>query len=97
LKGPGTVIAHPHGDALINRTDSPALATAGTGDVLTGIIAGLIADGAAPYLAAASGAYLHGLAARVADTAPDLVASDLIAALHPTLELLRSRSGTAEV
>lgn len=97
LKGPGTVIAHPHGDAVINRTDSPALATAGTGDVLTGIIAGLIADGAAPYLAAASGAYLHGLAARVADTAPDLVASDLIAALHPTLELLRSRSGTAEV
>jgi hydroxyethylthiazole kinase-like uncharacterized protein yjeF len=97
LKGPGTVIAHPHGDAVINRVDSPALATAGTGDVLTGIIGGLMADGAAPYLAAATGAHLHGLAAHVAGTAPDLVASDLIAALHPTLELLRSRSDTAEV
>jgi ADP-dependent NAD(P)H-hydrate dehydratase / NAD(P)H-hydrate epimerase len=97
LKGPGTVIAHPHGDAVINRTDSPALATAGTGDVLTGIIGGLIADGAAPYLAAATGAHLHGLAAHVAGTAPDLVASDLIAALHPTLELLRSRSVSPEV
>ena len=90
LKGPGTVIAAPDGNAVVNRTDSPALATAGTGDVLTGIIAGLLANGAAPFAAAATGAYVHGRAATTAGTGDDLVATDLIGALHPTLEALRS-------
>jgi NAD(P)H-hydrate epimerase len=90
LKGPGTVIAAPDGRAVINRTDSPALATAGTGDVLTGIIVGLLSGGAAPFDAAAAGAYVHGRAATVAGTADDLIATDLIGALHPTLEILRS-------
>jgi NAD(P)H-hydrate epimerase len=90
LKGPGTVIATPDGSAVINPTDSPALATAGTGDVLTGIIGGLLANGADPQLAAVTGAYVHGRAARAAGTAPDLVAIDLIEALHRTLDGLRS-------
>jgi len=90
LKGPGTVVAAPDGRAVVNRTDSAALATAGTGDVLTGIIAGLLAAGAAPFDAAATGAYVHGRAATVAGTGDDLVATDLIGALHPTLDALRS-------
>jgi len=90
LKGPGTVIATAAGDASINPTDTAALATAGTGDVLTGIIGGLLANGADPRTAAITGAYVHGRAARAAGTAPDLVAIDLIGALHPTLDALRS-------
>jgi len=90
LKGPGTVVAAPDGRAVVNRTDRAALATAGTGDVLTGVIAGLLAAGAAPFDAAATGAYVHGRAATVAGTGDDLVATDLIGALHPTLDALRS-------
>jgi NAD(P)H-hydrate epimerase len=60
--------------------------------VLTGIIAGLVANGAPPFDAAASAAYVHGRAAAAAGTAPDLVAGDLIDALHPTLAALRSGS-----
>jgi len=90
LKGPGTVVAAPDGRAVVNRTDSPALATAGTGDVLTGIIVGLLAAGAEPFDAAATGAYVHGRAATVAGTGDDLVATDLIGALHHTLDGLRS-------
>ena len=90
LKGPGTVVADPAGRAVVNRTDGPALATAGTGDVLTGMIVGLLASGAPPFDAAATGAYVHGRAATVAGTGDDLVATDLIGALHRTLEPLRS-------
>ena len=90
LKGPGTVIAAPDGRAVVNRVDRAALATAGTGDVLTGIIVGLLASGASPFDAAATGAYVHGCAAIVAGTGDDLVATDLIGALHPTLHSLRS-------
>jgi hydroxyethylthiazole kinase-like uncharacterized protein yjeF len=90
LKGPGTVIAHPDGRAVVNRTDNAALATAGTGDVLSGIIGGLVANGAEPFTAATSGVYVHGRAAATAGTGPDLVASDLIEALHPTLDALRA-------
>jgi NAD(P)H-hydrate epimerase len=89
LKGPGTVIAEPGGHAVVNPTDTAALATAGTGDVLTGIIGGLLANGAEPFAAAVTGAYVHGRAARVAGTGDDLVAIDLIAALHRTLDALR--------
>jgi NAD(P)H-hydrate epimerase len=90
LKGPGTVVADASGRAVVNRTDSPALATAGTGDVLTGMIAGLLASGAPPFEAAATGAYVHGRAAAVAGTGDDLIATDLIGVLHRTLESLRS-------
>jgi NAD(P)H-hydrate epimerase len=62
LKGSRTVIAEPGGRVLVNVTGSPILATAGTGDVLTGAIGGLLARGMSPTEAAASAAYLHGLA-----------------------------------
>src|SRR5439155_1265775 len=62
LKGSRTVIATPDGVARINPTGSAVLATAGTGDVLTGAIGGLLARGVDPFAAAWSGAYLHGLA-----------------------------------
>ena len=88
LKGPSTVVADPDGRVAINPTGSPALATAGTGDVLTGIIAALLARGAPPFEAAAAGAYLHGLAADVAGTAPGLVAGDVVDALPRTLRVL---------
>jgi NAD(P)H-hydrate epimerase len=90
LKGPGTVVAAPGGEAVVNRTDGSDLATAGTGDVLTGIIAGLVAAGASPFDAAATAAYVHGRAASAAGTGVSLVATDLIGALHPTLSSLRS-------
>jgi NAD(P)H-hydrate epimerase len=90
LKGPGTVIAMPDGRAVVNRTDGPALATAGSGDVLTGVITGLLAAGVAPFDAAATGAYVQGRAVRAAGTGEDLVAPDLVRALHPTLDALRS-------
>ena len=96
LKGPGTVIAQPDGRVHVNPTDGPALATAGTGDVLTGIIGGLLANGIAPVDAAVTGVYVHGRAATTAGTAPDLVAIDLIGALHPTLDALRNGHDTRE-
>lgn len=90
LKGPGTVVAAPSGLTAVNPTDSAALASAGTGDVLTGIIGGLLAAGVQPFEAACTGAYVHGRAASAAGTGPGLVASDLITALPPTLGALRS-------
>lgn len=60
LKGPETVIADPYGTVAINRHSSPWLATAGSGDVLTGLICGLLAQGLATFEAAATAAWLHG-------------------------------------
>ena len=67
LKGSTTVIAQPgHPTALVNPTGTPWLATAGTGDVLSGLAGALLAQGLEPAWAAAAAAYLHGLAARLA-------------------------------
>jgi len=62
LKGAYTLVAHPGGQTVILPFATPALATAGSGDVLAGAIVGLLAQGLAPFDAALSGAYLHGLA-----------------------------------
>jgi ADP-dependent NAD(P)H-hydrate dehydratase / NAD(P)H-hydrate epimerase len=62
VKGTRTVVVEPGGTARVNPTGSTALATAGTGDVLTGAIGGLLARGIEPFAAAWAGAYLHGLA-----------------------------------
>jgi NAD(P)H-hydrate epimerase len=62
LKGTRTVIAQPGGPARVNPTGTPALATAGTGDVLTGMIGGLLARGLPGLEAATAGAFVHGLA-----------------------------------
>jgi ADP-dependent NAD(P)H-hydrate dehydratase / NAD(P)H-hydrate epimerase len=62
LKGANTVVALPDGRAMLSPFANPALATAGTGDVLAGTIAGLLAQGLEPGIAAATGVYLHGTA-----------------------------------
>lgn len=86
LKGPDTVIAAPDGRAAINAHASPALATAGSGDVLSGVIAAMLARGLDPFAAACAGAWLHGDAGRrgraglIAEELPALVA-DALAAL----------------
>lgn len=63
LKGAKTVIAHPDGDVFVNPTGNPGMASGGMGDVLTGVIAGLIAQKYPPGKAAHMGVYLHGAAA----------------------------------
>jgi ADP-dependent NAD(P)H-hydrate dehydratase / NAD(P)H-hydrate epimerase len=62
LKGAATVVASPEGRIVVNATGGPVLGTGGTGDVLTGVVAGLLAQGLAPLVAAALGVYLHGFA-----------------------------------
>lgn len=62
LKGAHTITALPSGEAYINTTGNPGMASGGTGDVLTGLIVGLIGQGLSPEEAAVAGVYLHGLA-----------------------------------
>ncbi len=85
LKGDDTLIADPAGLLLVSPGDSPALATAGTGDVLTGVIAALLSQGLPALPAAAAGVWLHAAAGRLAARAlgaPEgVIASDVIAAL----------------
>jgi NAD(P)H-hydrate epimerase len=92
LKGAHTVIAAPDGRAAISPHATALLATAGTGDVLAGAIAGLIAQGVAPFEAAACAVYLHGAAAEecgeeIGDRG--LLASDLLPALPRAIRIVR--------
>jgi hydroxyethylthiazole kinase-like uncharacterized protein yjeF len=85
LKGDDTLIAEPSGRVAISPGESPALATAGTGDVLTGVIAALLAQGLGAFQAACAAVWLHAeagrLAARRQGAAEGVIASDVIAAL----------------
>lgn len=81
LKGAYTAICMPSGIIYFNSTGNPGMATAGSGDTLTGIILGLLAQGYEPEIAASVGVYLHGAAgdlAAVAHTEESLIASDII-------------------
>jgi NAD(P)H-hydrate epimerase len=66
LKGHGTLIMSPDGKVAINTTGNPGMATGGTGDVLTGIIAGLLGTGLPPWQASVAGVYIHGMAGDLA-------------------------------
>ena len=91
LKGPDTIIAHPDGRAVINTTGSPFLATAGSGDVLAGLIAGLIAQGMGSFAAAAAGSWLHGRCGEA--LGPGLIAEDLPEILPSILKVLAKEAG----
>jgi ADP-dependent NAD(P)H-hydrate dehydratase / NAD(P)H-hydrate epimerase len=81
LKGPGTLVAAPGEGVLVSDAGTPALATAGTGDVLTGVITAFLAKGMDARFAAAAGALAHGRAAELAPHQAGLVASDVIDSL----------------
>jgi NAD(P)H-hydrate repair Nnr-like enzyme with NAD(P)H-hydrate dehydratase domain len=88
LKGSRTVVATPNGTVWVNPTGSPALATGGTGDILSGLIASLLAAGLAPERAAIAGAYVHGLAGRAAagdGSGPVAITSVDVAAALPAV------------
>jgi ADP-dependent NAD(P)H-hydrate dehydratase / NAD(P)H-hydrate epimerase len=88
LKGAGTVIAHPDGSVFINRTGNPGMAVGGMGDVLTGLIAGLISQGYAVDVAVRVGVFLHGAAADDAAAkkgCQGYLASEVLAAVPRTL------------
>ncbi len=81
LKGAHTAISTPEGNCYFNNTGNPGMATAGSGDVLTGIISGLLSQKYKPFDAAILGVYLHGLAGDLYATAfseESLIAGDLI-------------------
>jgi len=84
LKGARTVIATPEGQVRICPTGNPGMASGGTGDVLTGMIAGFLGQGMSPFDAATAGAFLHGLAGDLAAaslTEVALVAGDVLDAI----------------
>jgi NAD(P)H-hydrate epimerase len=92
LKGHRTLVADPEGGIHVNPTGNPGMASGGSGDVLTGMVAAFLAQGYPPALAARLGVYLHGLAGDVAieRIAPEaLRAGDLIEALSESFERLR--------
>ncbi len=90
LKGADTVIAAPGGRAIINANAPPWLATGGTGDVLAGLIAALLAQGMPSFEAACAAAWLHGAAAQ--NIGPGLIAEDIPAQLPAIMQRLRAGS-----
>jgi ADP-dependent NAD(P)H-hydrate dehydratase / NAD(P)H-hydrate epimerase len=92
LKGAHTCISTPAGDCFFNSTGNPGMATGGSGDVLTGIIAGLLAQGYHPKEACIFGVYLHGLAGDLASakmTQQAMIAGDIVDALYRAFKKLQ--------
>lgn len=87
LKGAATIVANPDGDVRVTTAGDQRLATAGTGDVLAGIVGAFLAQGLKPFDAAACGAFIHGTAGELG---PDsgLIASDLISLIPRAIKLL---------
>ena len=77
LKGADTIVASPSGEALVCEQGTPILATAGSGDVLTGVVAAFLAKGLEPALAAAAAAVAHGRAAQLIEPQVGVVAGDV--------------------
>ncbi|MDR3566047.1 MAG: NAD(P)H-hydrate dehydratase [Negativicutes bacterium] len=95
LKGPGTVVAFPDGEVFINTTGNAGMATGGTGDVLTGVITALIAQGLSSHDAAVAGVYIHGLAGDIAarQGIVGMSAGDLLQAIPAAIHSLQSGGG----
>lgn len=93
LKGGNTTIALPDGTCYINTNGNPGMATAGSGDVLTGVITSLVGQGYPPYLAAITGVYLHGMAGDLAaeqNSQQAVIASDIIEFLGDAYKKMKS-------
>ena len=93
LKGANTIIASPAGEVVVSSFANPVLATAGTGDVLSGIIAGFVAQGLKLFDAACLGVYMHGLAGEMLSKKmgdAGIVASDLLPFLPQAIHQLKS-------
>jgi NAD(P)H-hydrate repair Nnr-like enzyme with NAD(P)H-hydrate dehydratase domain len=78
LKGSDTLVAQPRAGVLVSLYGEPSLASAGTGDVLTGIVASFLAKGLEPQIAAALAAVAHGVASKLVPNQVGLIASDLL-------------------
>jgi hydroxyethylthiazole kinase-like uncharacterized protein yjeF len=91
LKGDRTIVATPAGEVWANPTGTSALATAGSGDVLAGLLGSLLAAGLPPERAAVAAAYAHGLAGRRAAESGPVTAPDVVTALRPILATLHGR------
>lgn len=91
LKGDRTIVATPSGETWANPTGSPALATAGSGDVLAGLLGSLLAAGLPPERAAVAAAYMHGLAGRRAIEDGPVTSPDVAAALRSVIHATLSR------
>ena len=85
LKGAGSIVQAPEGGPVVCDSGPSSLATAGTGDVLTGVVATFLAKGLDPITAAAAAATAHGLAAAAVPQQAGLVASDVVAELPSVL------------